>query len=339
MANSAIRKSIDIDDRLDSAKICEPTSIPLQVGGRVAQLAFCSSAMTQLVAKAERFANSSAAVLITGESGTGKELISRLIHLHSQRCHNPFVAVNCAALPENLIESELFGHERGAFTGAFQKQIGFFHQAHQGTLLLDEVSEMAVPLQAKLLRVLEEHQVYKVGSRIAEDIDVRIIATSNKNLIQAINDKEFRGDLYHRLSVLKLEIPPLRERGEDIALLAEHFLNQFKHESKPPIQTIDAQAKRKLIAYDWPGNVRQLRNVIHAACVQADSETIRAKDLDISEPFFSNTQRPVLKLFDIEKETILSTLDKHGGNRQAAALELGVSSRTITNKLRIYKSQ
>jgi len=312
--------------------------IELKLTGSSKILAFNSAKMAQLVNQATKFARSTATVLITGESGTGKELISRLLHLASHRSKNNFVAINCAALPENLIESELFGHERGAFTGAFQQQIGHFQQAHGGTLLLDEVSEMDISLQAKLLRAIEEQQIQKVGSRNLEQVDARIIATSNKNLIESVMTKEFRSDLYYRLSVLKLNIPPLRQRREEIPFLVKHFVDQFKQESSFRVRGIDQPGLEKLMEYSWPGNVRQLRNVIHSACVQAESEWITVDQLDIPLQLEQMASTETANLADLEKQRIIFSLEKFAGNKKAAAAELGITPRTLSNKLKIYRA-
>ncbi len=242
-------------------------------------LAFQSPQMNELVQLATRFAKSSASILITGESGTGKELFSRLIHEKSGRPKSRFHAFNCAAVPEALIESEIFGHERGAFTGALQKRIGYFERANGGTLLLDEISEIPVTVQAKLLRVLEEQEVQPLGSECVQKIDVRIVATSNRDLKQEVAEGRFRADLFHRLNVLQISIPPLRDRVADIPLLVLNFMEQFRCESQIGIKKIDQQAMAALCRYRWPGNVRELRNVIHRACILAVNGVITKETL------------------------------------------------------------
>ncbi|HMO14449.1 MAG TPA: sigma 54-interacting transcriptional regulator [Pirellulaceae bacterium] len=300
-----------------------------------------SQTMQALVNQARRFAQSSACVLITGESGTGKELLSRLIHNESQRAENNYIAVNCAALPELLIESELFGHERGAFTGAFQERIGHFQHAHRGTILLDEISEIPLSIQAKLLRVIEEQEVIRIGASQPIKIDVRIVATSNRNLAKAVASETFRLDLFHRLSVLRLMIPPLRERVDDIPPLAEHFLQKFRHEAQQNIKGFTNEAIKELCSYDWPGNVRELRNVIHCACVVCDGSLIDTScfphlhEQRLTRELQSNYSTD---LNEIEKQAILATLEKYRGNKTAAAAELGVTPRTLSNKLKIYKA-
>ncbi|MEL7497658.1 MAG: sigma-54 dependent transcriptional regulator [Planctomycetota bacterium] len=341
-----------------------------------------SRQMVELVTMAKRFAQSSASVMICGASGTGKELFSRLIHQQSRRRHGPLVAVNCAAVSESLIESELFGHSKGSFTGAVADHIGYFEQAHQGTLFLDEVTEVPVSIQAKLLRVLEEGELLRVGSTQPRQIDVRIVATTNRDLPKAIEDGTFREDLYHRLNVLELIVPPLRDRVADIPVLAVNFLRQFRNESAAGVQQIDRSAMEALCRYPWPGNVRELRNVIHRACVVATEQTIGVSDLpekltgdsrananandadvraigrleaahcrpDIklldTDPSCSNagvtqasTLMAPLTLAEIEKQTIIATLQKYDGNKRIAAEELGVTSRTLSNKLKQYAAE
>ncbi len=294
--------------------------------------------MIDLVAKAKRYARSSATVLVTGESGTGKERLSRLIHAESPRADKNFVAVNCAALPELLVESELFGHERGAFTGAFHQRVGHFQFAHRGTILLDEVTEIPLSVQAKLLRAIEEQEVQRLGSNQPEKIDVRIVATSNRHIPTEIADGAFRLDLYYRLNVLRIEIPPLRKRPEDIPLLAHYFLKQFQHESGQPIKGFTRDAMDRLVSYSWPGNVRQLRNMIQAACIECGADLIDGIDLSFFDDAGFEQDAAPLQLEDAEKQMILTCLDKHRGNKTAAAAELGVTARTLRNKLRVYKA-
>jgi DNA-binding NtrC family response regulator len=276
--------------------------------------------------------------LISGESGTGKELLCRHIHRESTRAKRNFVAVNCAALPELLVESELFGHERGAFTGAFQHRVGHFQFAHRGTLMLDEITEVPVSVQAKLLRAVEEQEVLKIGSSQPEKVDVRILATSNRDLSKEVQDGHFRLDLYHRLNVLSLRLPPLRERQEDIIFLAEFFLKRFCGEAARPIQGFTNDALAVLTGYSWPGNIRELKNVIQCACIECDSGVIDCESLpplDLQTPVSGEAP---LKLDEAERKLILSSLEKHRGNKTAAAAELGVTSRTLANKLKLYRA-
>ncbi|HEY5869158.1 MAG TPA: sigma-54 dependent transcriptional regulator, partial [Candidatus Tectomicrobia bacterium] len=218
--------------------------------------------MLQLIELAKEAAFSRATVLIQGESGTGKEVLARYIHVHSPRSTQPFVAVNCAAIPEGLLESELFGHEKGAFTGAITKQVGKFEWAHRGTILLDEISEMPLPLQAKLLRVLQEHEIERVGGRKTVPVDIRIIATTNRRLKDHMAAGKFRGDLYYRLNVIPLNIPPLRERKGDIPLLIEHFIRKHNRSSNQPLPRMGQDTIQHFLQYDWPGNIRELENMV-----------------------------------------------------------------------------
>ncbi len=335
-------------DSSDSNANHEPRILPIQSGSRTGvgsisaapskRIMFRSQVMNELITKASRFARSSAAVLITGESGTGKELLSRLIHSESARSQFHYVTVNCAALPEMLVESEFFGHERGAFTGAFQQRIGHFQHAHRGTILLDEISEIPISIQAKLLRVIEEQEVLRVGGIRPEKIDVRIVATSNRNLQQDVNDGSFRLDLYHRLSVLRLEIPPLRQRIEDIPLLSEHFLELYRDEASSLIRGISPAAMKLLCEHTWPGNIRELRNVIHCASIECQADYITPECLSGLKRFPESTPDRRQPLFEVEKESILASLKKHHGVKTAAAAELGVTARTLTNKLKRYKA-
>ncbi len=278
-------------------------------------------------------------VLIQGETGTGKELIARAIHGHSLRAGQPFVAVNCAALPEGLIESELFGHEKGAFTGAIAKRIGKLELAHGGTILLDEISEMAKPLQAKLLRTIQEREVVRVGGDHPFKIDIRIIATTNKNLSEEVDNGNFREDLFYRLRVIPIFLPPLREREDDIPVLAEYFVQRFCERMRKKSRTISPKAMELLKSYPWQGNVRELENTIEGAVALSQKTVISPADL-----IFTDRRRPSdyislkvgTSLQDVERELILRTLEKCGGNKQRTADILGITSKTIRSKLRQY---
>lgn len=290
-----------------------------------------------------RIARSSASVLLTGESGTGKELFAQLIHQASRRADQPFVKVNCAALSENLIESELFGHKRGAFTDAIEGRMGRFELANGGTLLLDEISEVPPSTQVKLLRVLEESEFERVGSNETIKTDVRVIATSNRDLGAEVDAGNFRLDLFHRLSVIQIQVPALRDRSEDIPLLAMHFVSLFKDENEIEVRGFTKSAMQKLAQYSWPGNVRELRNVVHRACILTDRPLIDEhciQHLEYSEPGESETSLPdawlETKLVDIEKQIILAAIGKYRNKRLVAEV-LGVSPRTLTNKLRLYR--
>jgi transcriptional regulator with PAS, ATPase and Fis domain len=300
-----------------------------------------SPRMKAVIAEAQRFAKSAATVLITGESGTGKEVVARIVHNHSPRSGRNYVRVNCAALSASLIESELFGHERGAFTGAVDRRVGRFEWAEGGTLLLDEISEIALDLQAKLLRVLEEDEFERVGGNQTYRSDVRVIATSNRSLECEVADGKFRADLFYRLNVLQIHIPPLRLRRDDIPDLVLNFVDQFVAKEGLPITSIAPETMELLRAYDWPGNVRQLRNVIYRSCLLAQTKTIRPTDLPELDPIeFPIPESFVgMRLDDVERQVIVSSLKKFNGNKTAAAKQLGVTSRTLANKMKLYRQQ
>ncbi len=286
-------------------------------------------------------ADSSATVLITGKSGTGKELVAKAIHFNSKRKDYPFIKLNCAALPDGLVESELFGHEKGAFTGAIKTVKGRFELANGGTVLLDEISEMSVNMQAKLLRVLQEREFERIGSSRTIQADVRIIATSNRNLKEEYRKGRFREDLYYRLNVIPIEIPELSERREDIPLLIEHFIEKYSSKNNKPIKAISETAMKVLSDYSWPGNVRELENCIERAVVVNKSGTIEKDDLpgnifDIAKNDLPERIKPGMSIKEMEKTLILKTLKKSGGNRTHAAETLGITTRTLRNKLAEY---
>ena len=301
-----------------------------------------SPRMHGLIATTRKIAKSTATVLLTGESGTGKELFAMLTHANSNRSRQPFVRVNCAALADNLIESELFGHERGAFTDAIERRIGRFESADQGTILLDEVTEIPLSTQAKLLRVLESNEYQRVGSNNILTSDTRVIATSNRDLRLEVKAGRFRLDLYHRLNVMPIRIPSLRERTEDIPLLVTYFVSQFRQENEIGIQGFCQKALLKLANYDWPGNVRELKNVVHRACLLTQSPLI--DESCIAELSMTcedeDTTIPVdwlnISLAEIEKRIILAAMNKYGSQRLVAET-LGVSTRTLSNKMRSYR--
>jgi DNA-binding NtrC family response regulator len=286
-------------------------------------------------------ADTKATVLITGESGTGKELIAKAIHYNSSRKDGPFIKINCAALPEGLVESELFGHERGAFTGAIRKSRGRFELADGGTLLLDEVSEISSSLQAKLLRVLQEREFERVGSGETIQVDVRIISTSNKDLREQIEKGKFREDLFYRLNVIPMHIAPLRERKDDIPALAEYFLKKYNFVNKRSIEGISQKVYEMFMEYPWPGNVRELENYIERAVVTSKGNILTpgdfSKELVLSKAYFSSEAIEVgCSIYEAEKRLILKTLEAEGGNRTKAAEILGISTRTLRNKLQEY---
>jgi two-component system response regulator FlrC len=299
--------------------------------------------MVRLLSTIEGVASSQATVLIHGESGTGKELLARFIHNRSPRAHRPFIAVNCAALPDGLLESELFGHERGAFTGALIRKIGKFEMAHSGTLLLDEISEMNLSLQAKLLRVLQEREVDRIGGRDPVPVNIRVIATTNRALYREVEQGRFREDLYYRLNVFPITVPPLRERIADIPLLARHFVNQSatRNGLTPPSLSESAIAHLQRLA--WKGNVRELENVMERAVLLAGQSPIlpdhcppERSDETAAQPV--RPQQPANgSLWEMERELIFKTLARVKDNRTHAAKELGISIRTLRNKLREYR--
>ena len=318
-------------------------------------LIYRDPAMDKLVRLATQIAASEASVLITGESGVGKEVIAKLVHTKSKRAQKPFVSVNCAAIPENLLESELFGHEKGSFTGALARRIGKFEEATGGTLLLDEISEMDVRLQAKLLRAIQERIIDRVGGAKPVPVDIRIIATSNRNLAEAVREGSFREDLLYRLNVVNLRIPPLRERTGDIIELAGFFAKKYADVNGLPKRALSHDAKRVLLANPWRGNVRELENTIHRAVLLADGPEIGPDAIVPPEgDAYTSvaTASPAAKaaqaaeaatralvgrnLADVERELILDTLDHCLGNRTHAARILGISIRTLRNKLNEY---
>ncbi|MBX6425953.1 MAG: sigma-54-dependent Fis family transcriptional regulator [Variibacter sp.] len=323
------------------------------------ELIFRDEAMARVVKLAQQIAPSDASVLITGESGTGKEVLARYVHSKSNRARAPFISVNCAAIPEALLESELFGHEKGAFTGAVARRIGKFEEASGGTLLLDEISEMDVRLQAKLLRALQERVIDRVGGSRPVPVDIRVLATSNRNLAEAVREGKFREDLLYRLNVVNLKIPPLRERPADILELAQHFVRKYSEANGIPLRPLSADARRALVVNRWPGNVRELENTIHRAVLLATGpeigvDAIRAPDgarleesggpgpavthaaLTAEQVTRSLVGRTVA---DVERDLILETLKHCLGNRTHAANILGISIRTLRNKLNEYAAE
>lgn len=297
-------------------------------------------AMVRLREKIAMIADSRGTVLLQGESGTGKEVVARAIHESGNRAQGPFIRINCAAIPETLLESELFGYERGAFTGAVSARMGKFELADGGTLLLDEISEMPYAMQAKLLRVLQEREFMRLGAKYATRADVRIIATTNCNLREEIKARNFREDLYYRLNVIPVHVTPLRLRKDDIPLLAAHFCQNFCAENDKPLLEITESAMRGLLAMDWPGNVRQLQNVLERAVILSCSGELDEEILGLSEEIDTSAKAAHLShemtLKDMERELIMRKLEITHGNRTRAALELGISVRTLRNKLNLY---
>lgn len=295
-----------------------------------------SPVMTKLLETVAQVAPTEATVLITGESGTGKEIIAGAIHFNSPRRDRPFVRLNCAALTETLLDAELFGHEKGAFTGADRRKEGKFRQADGGSLFLDEVSEMSLAMQVKLLRVLQEREFTRVGGEEVIVIDVRIIAATNKDLVAAVSAGTFRMDLFYRLNVVNLRVPPLRERREDIPLLAQHFLAYFAERNSKAIRGFTPQAMDRLVRYDWPGNVRELMNTIERGVVLARTEYFPEDELAPLFPGSTIEEVPLDDLASVEKATIVRTLREAGNNKSEAARRLGITRRTLHKKLKSY---
>lgn len=306
---------------------------------KIDQIIAESSVMKTILEDIRKIAKSNASVLISGESGTGKEVVAQAIHSQSKRKDKPYIKVNCAAVPDTLIESEFFGHEKGSFTGALGKRIGRFEMAHNGTLLLDEVTEIPLLLQSKLLRVIQEQEFERVGGTHPVKVDVRLIATSNRNMEKAIQDNLFRADLYYRLNVIPVHLPPLRERKEDILPLAHYFLKRFAKENDAPVKQLSACATEKLLSYNWPGNIRELANVIERCVVMVSDEHIRGEHLSIipSQKTDSAAFPKGLSISQLERQLILQALKEHNQNRTRAAHALGISLRTLRNKLSSYE--
>jgi len=285
-------------------------------------------------------------VLITGESGTGKELVARAIHQHSERSAQPFVAINVAAIPETLIESELFGHEKGAFTGAHARRLGRFELAHGGTIFLDEIGSLRLDLQTRLLRALQEREIERLGGSRPVPVDVRVLAATNVNLRQAVRDRVFREDLYYRLNVVPIQVPPLRDRREDVPRLVEHFVRKFARESRRDVRGVSAGALDALTRYDWPGNVRELENVIHRAVVLATGPVVHLQDvpLDVAMPesvsLRARDSLPLREACDeFERQYVLRTLERSGWNVSRTARQLGVHRNTVLTKLALWGIQ
>jgi len=295
--------------------------------------------MRRLVAIAQRVAEVDSAVLIIGESGVGKERLARFIHEASPRASGPFVPVNCGALPDALFESELFGHARGAFTGALQERTGLFEAAHRGTLLLDEIGEMPLSLQVKLLRVLQDHEIRRVGENRQRRVDVRVIASTNRNLAEDMSQRRFRRDLYYRLRVVELPIPPLRERQEDLRGLAHMLLTRVARQMHRTVADYTPQALEQLLRYPWPGNVRELENAVERACALATGDLIDVDDLP-DELRHHHTliiaSELVRPLREIEREYILAALERNHGSRAITAEQLRIGLATLHRKLKRY---
>ncbi len=301
-----------------------------------------SPAMVQVFDLVRTVADSRATVLVTGESGTGKELVARALHYNSPRAGGPFIRLNCAALPRDLMESELFGHEKGAFSGAIRQTRGRFEMAHGGTLLLDEISEIDPALQAKLLRVLQEREFERVGSSETIEVDVRIVATTNRDLAREAEEGNFREDLYYRLNVIEIGLPPLRQRPEDVPALVRSFIERFNKENDKGIEGLEEAALELLGRYHWPGNVRELENYVERAVVVSPGPRLTAADFPRKLVEGSNgspgelASQVGLTVHEMERRLIMSTLEALGGKRTEAAAQLGISTRTLRNKLHEY---
>ena len=331
----------------DTERELEVTRRKLRETGVLGSLVGASKKMQEVFSLIERVATSNVSVLITGESGTGKELVARTLHDLSPRRLKPFVAVNCAAIPETLIESEIFGHEKGAFTGAIERRNGCFELAEDGTLLLDEIGEMPVATQAKLLRVLEDRKLRRLGSKIEAPIDVRVLAATNKDPEAAVADGHLRGDLYYRLNVFNIHMPPLRDHKEDIPSIAETMIFDMNQKHQRRVSGLDAEMLARLMAHDWPGNVRELRNTIERAVVLCTDGQLQSRHLPPgfgTRPPRSVTELPAnaiqlevgATVGDAERMLIFKTLESTHNNKTRAAEILGISLKTLHNKLREY---
>ena len=319
----------------------------LREAGKLGTLVGSSSAMQEVMRQVEMAAPSTASVLITGETGSGKEMVARSIHMLSPRAERPFIAINCSAIPESLMESEIFGHEKGAFTGAAERRVGCFELAHGGTLLLDEIGEMPAPTQAKLLRVLEDGKIRRLGSKVETPVDVRVLAATNKSPEQAVASGHLRQDLYFRLNVFHIHLPPLREHKEDLPLLIDHLLAEMSEKHGKKVSGVNADTLDLFKSYPWPGNVRELRNVLERAAIASDRGTVSRQHLP---PDFGHTPTvagaglggvrfPVgTTVGDAERELILQTLGATNQNKTRAAELLGISLKTLHNKLKEYEA-
>jgi DNA-binding NtrC family response regulator len=319
----------------------------LREAGKLGTLVGASAAMQEVMRQVEMVAPSTASVLITGETGSGKEMVARSIHMLSPRADRPFVAINCSAIPESLMESEIFGHEKGAFTGAAERRLGCFELAHGGTLLLDEIGEMPAPTQAKLLRVLEDHHIRRLGSKVETAVDVRVLAATNKNPEQAVASGHLRQDLYFRLNVFHIHLPPLREHKDDLPLLIEHLLADLSEKHGKKVSGASADAMDLFKSYPWPGNVRELRNVLERSAIASDRGTIGRQHLPpdfghapaVAGDGLGGIRFPIgTTVDDAERELIIQTLASTSQNKTRAAELLGISLKTLHNKLKEYEA-
>ena len=322
--------------RHENKALQEALAASLDTGGIISQ----SPAMRQVMRNLAAIASSEATVLITGESGTGKELIAKAIHSNSRRRKAPFIAVNCAALAESLLESELFGHERGAFTGAEGRRKGRFQSADKGTIFLDEIGEISAAMQSRLLRVVQEREIQPLGSDQAVKVDVRILAATHRDLAQEVEQGRFRRDLFYRLHVVALHLPPLRERPEDIPLLAGHFLKKFAEKNHKQVKSFAPSALHRLTTHTWPGNVRELENAVERAVVLLAGEYVQEWDLPpalLSGQAEKAALQHGIRLEDMERQAVMAALEAAGGNKSEAARRLGITRKTLHAKLQKYE--
>ncbi len=346
-----LTKPLDLDDvqaklarAIEASRLrTQVTQLRNEVQGRYSSRGMIAGApaMQEVLRQISAVASTNATVLVLGESGTGKELVARALHADGRRAVGPFVAVNCGAFADSLLESELFGHEKGAFTGASARHEGAFERAHGGTLFLDEIGIAPKSVQARLLRALEEREVMRVGGQAPVKVDVRIVAASNRDLEELVDAGEFRHDLLYRLQVITIRLPPLRERQEDIRTLADRFICLSCAEHSRHIESVEPAFYTRLAGYGWPGNVRELRNVIEASVIMATGPVLRAEDLKLGRVEGSGTRQAIslpggMTLAGLEKEALLQALRRNDGNRQMTADELGISTRTIQRKIRDY---
>lgn len=332
---SAVRKTLDRLQTRRTMKV-KTTEKPSRYYGLIGE----SENMKKVLKAIDKAAKTKATVLITGESGTGKELVARAIHYSSNRASAAFVPINCGGIPEDLLESELFGYIKGSFTGAVESRAGFFQTAEGGSIFLDEISETSPSMQVKLLRVLQDKEIFMIGSRQPQTVDVRILAATNKDLLSLLKKDLFREDLYYRLNVINISIPSLRERGDDILLLANHFLRKFAGELDKPIPKFSDRILQVLKNYGWPGNVRELENLIQRLVVMTDGDIIDTPDLPSFLRFSVSSEQNIDRtLEEVEIEHIINVLENVNGNKTRAAKILGISRKTLNNKLNKAKNQ
>lgn len=298
-----------------------------------------SNIITSLIGEVKKIADSRSNVLLLGETGTGKELIARAIHYNSSRRNKPFVPINCSAIPESLLESELFGYAKGAFTGAASTKRGLFEEADGGTIFLDEIGDLSQSLQAKLLRVIDDHEIRQLGSVHSKKVDIRMVTATNRDILKAVNEGSFREDLYYRINVISIKLPTLRERKEDIPVLTKHFLNKYAHEIGKPVRYIDETAMRYLTDYNWPGNVRELQNIIERAVLITDSNTVSSEHLPeglrLSDSFVSKSLDSALSIEDYAKELVLKY--QSSLNEQKLSAMLGISRKALWEKRKKWR--